>query len=737
MMGFVDRDRVWWNHNRGVYFSWGHAWIVVKQAVRLLFFLIWGTRSWLTALAKLLAYVMVLMPGWLRMCWYYFTSNLIVRNVEYGKGHMHRNLLDIYLPSTCGFSSSKRTPTSTPSSSQAAVPVVVFFSGGAWIIGYKLWSALIARGFSACGYITIVPDYRNFPQGDMLAMTEDAQSVLLWVSSCVGDYGGDASNVTLCGQSAGAHIVMTSLLRLLDVLRTNQQNNQQQHQQKQSNGRAEEEDDSFVFGRADSYRYEDRVHHDGDDGGDTGDTEVALTTEEDTTPAADPEPVTPASNSDSDLDNAASWTNQNDSLDGSVDYFTPTALSAVEKPQEEDGGEIGEIKLYNDSVDGEGDMDMDIGFDMGNITPMTDNSCSIHSDNASFGATANSTSIAGGAGTGAEAGDDINEACIDIQLAEFILACVQNVILVNAPSDLVLLEAHCHQKGLDSRILQWICRDDLAAFSPTLLIQKFNDEDAVHMLPSKSANMKNKLQEEERKETKASAGCEAGSNWRDSGCGVSSRPLNSPAREGTQKNSSTLKSTYTGMWDRLPPVSIFSCMDDTSIPISQGGLLHNAMRQAKVAKVIDTSKSHHRVYAKKSHTSLIVEDPLVGDFTLVFDIHRIINRTSQRRKSRCSPASPGSPGYGPGPRLSDSHVDLVLVGFGTSSINNQFHNNNRRRILEKLDIDEVLAEEQGMVIRHHRYGEEEEDAVIRRAKENLGGTVHPYLVSIARKMNPF
>ena len=44
-MGF---DRIWWAKNRGIYFSWGHAWIVVKQAVTLLFFLIWGTRSWLT-----------------------------------------------------------------------------------------------------------------------------------------------------------------------------------------------------------------------------------------------------------------------------------------------------------------------------------------------------------------------------------------------------------------------------------------------------------------------------------------------------------------------------------------------------------------------------------------------------------------------------------------------------------------------------------------------------------------
>jgi len=186
-------------------------------------------------------------------------------------------------------------------------------------------------------------------------------------------------------------------------------------------------------------------------------------------------------------------------------------------------------------------------------------------------------------------------------------------------------------------------------------------------------------------------------------------------------------------------------MDDASIPISQGSNLHHALRRPKVAKIIETNKNLHRVYAKKSHTSLIVEDPLVGDFGLVFDIHRIISRTTKRRRSRCAQVAPGSPGYGagpgPGPGLcrADSHADLVLVGFDTSSTNNQFHNTNRSRVLEKLEIDEdsLAQEKQEIVTRHHHYGEEEEDAVIRRAKENLTGTVHPFLVSIARKVNPF
>ena len=196
--------------------------------------------------------------------------------------------------------------------------------------------------------------------------------------------------------------------------------------------------------------------------------------------------------------------------------------------------------------------------------------------------------------------------------------------------------------------------------------------------------------------------------------------MSSPA-PGRAQSSSTSKYTYTGMWDWLPPVSIISCMDDTSVPINQGSLLYHALRRAKLANIINPDKNHHRVYAKKSHTSLIVEDPLLGDFTLVFDVHRIISRTNKtnRRDSRCLG------GHGHELCFPKSHIDLVLVGFNTSST------------VDKLDIDEALTEKQDVVIHHYRYGEEEEDVVIRRAKENLSGTVHPYLVSIARKINPF
>jgi acetyl esterase/lipase len=37
-------------------------------------------------------------------------------------------------------------------------------AGGAWIIGYKAWGALLAKRLSLAGAVVCCLDYRNFPQ---------------------------------------------------------------------------------------------------------------------------------------------------------------------------------------------------------------------------------------------------------------------------------------------------------------------------------------------------------------------------------------------------------------------------------------------------------------------------------------------------------------------------------------------------------------------------------------------
>ena len=65
-------------------------------------------------------------------------------------GTAPRNLMDIYFPPTTNERVGKR-------------PVVLYVTGGAWIIGYKAWGALLARALARAGVITVSPDYRNWP----------------------------------------------------------------------------------------------------------------------------------------------------------------------------------------------------------------------------------------------------------------------------------------------------------------------------------------------------------------------------------------------------------------------------------------------------------------------------------------------------------------------------------------------------------------------------------------------
>ena len=190
-----------------------HTRICWKLALRLLSFLVKGSRIWIVMAIRLLIFVILLMPGWLSLLRYYIFDAFIIRNIEYGKGARYRNLLDVYLPPPYIPKDGKKRK---QPKIDRGVPVIVFVSGGAWIIGYKLWSALMAREFARQGYVVIVPDYRNFPQGDIQDMITDLRCALLWTVCNCEMFGGDSKKIVLAGQSAGAHISLCTLVELYE-----------------------------------------------------------------------------------------------------------------------------------------------------------------------------------------------------------------------------------------------------------------------------------------------------------------------------------------------------------------------------------------------------------------------------------------------------------------------------------------------------------------------------------------
>jgi len=63
--------------------------------------------------------------------------------------------LDVYLPEH------------QPPSSSGSLPIVVFFYGGDWTHGKRQWYRFVGTSLAAQGVITVIPDYRKYPQVKM------------------------------------------------------------------------------------------------------------------------------------------------------------------------------------------------------------------------------------------------------------------------------------------------------------------------------------------------------------------------------------------------------------------------------------------------------------------------------------------------------------------------------------------------------------------------------------------
>ncbi|CAO1945296.1 unnamed protein product [Urochloa humidicola] len=175
----------------------GHAasetYLVSRLTFKLLHCLGIGYR-WMSQLLALTIYAILLMPGFIQVGYYYFFSSQVRRSIVYGD--QPRNRLDLYVPED----------------SSRPCPVVAFVTGGAWIIGYKAWGALLGRRLAERGIIVACIDYRNFPQGTIGDMVTDASQGISFVCNNIASYGGDPNRIYLMGQSAGAHIAACALM---------------------------------------------------------------------------------------------------------------------------------------------------------------------------------------------------------------------------------------------------------------------------------------------------------------------------------------------------------------------------------------------------------------------------------------------------------------------------------------------------------------------------------------------
>jgi len=107
-------------------------------------------------------------------------------------GDLKRQQLDVYQPKQANQTS----------------PVVVFFYGGSWDSGDKADYKFVAEALTSHGIITVIPDYRVYPDVLFPAFMADPARAALWVKQNIQQFGGDPKRVFLAGHSAGAHIAV-------------------------------------------------------------------------------------------------------------------------------------------------------------------------------------------------------------------------------------------------------------------------------------------------------------------------------------------------------------------------------------------------------------------------------------------------------------------------------------------------------------------------------------------------
>ncbi|MES2984648.1 MAG: alpha/beta hydrolase [Pseudomonadota bacterium] len=112
----------------------------------------------------------------------------LVRNVAYGD--QPRQTLDIY----------------TPTGHEKPRGVLLFFYGGSWQMGAKEDYRFVGEAFASTGYITVIADYRVYPEVYFPQFVEDGARAVVWLHGHIAQYGGDANRLFVSGHSAGAHI---------------------------------------------------------------------------------------------------------------------------------------------------------------------------------------------------------------------------------------------------------------------------------------------------------------------------------------------------------------------------------------------------------------------------------------------------------------------------------------------------------------------------------------------------
>ncbi len=118
----------------------------------------------------------------------------VTRDIRFADGR--RGLLDVYAPATSG----------EGGRGGHQAPMVVFFYGGGWEDGAKADYRFAAMALAKRGIVTVVADYRLYPDVRFPDFIADGAKAVRWARRNAAEFGADAGLIFLVGHSAGAYI---------------------------------------------------------------------------------------------------------------------------------------------------------------------------------------------------------------------------------------------------------------------------------------------------------------------------------------------------------------------------------------------------------------------------------------------------------------------------------------------------------------------------------------------------
>ena len=133
---------------------------------------------------------------------------VVTKDVDYINGSVYDNgkdLLDIYMPQ-----------------GKKNVPVIVYFHGGALLMGDKSWGEDIGNKIAESGIGLVSVNYRLSPEFQHPKHVNDAAAATAWVIKNIDGYGGNPKKVYVGGHSAGAYLAAllatdSSLLKIHEI----------------------------------------------------------------------------------------------------------------------------------------------------------------------------------------------------------------------------------------------------------------------------------------------------------------------------------------------------------------------------------------------------------------------------------------------------------------------------------------------------------------------------------------